>query len=160
MSESTQAELENVENAVVGRGGESLVADMVLEHIVTRITDEGLIIEIFDLEGDPLFDREGTPLPILTQIAGILSAAFDLVDNQVSIAAHSSAFAVVDQVNSAWDVTMGRAQVMRRLIEQKGLSRDRTLRVTGFGQQKPHETDPMAIRNNRLEVTLLRNTEK
>ena len=31
-------------------------ADPLLEHIRTRITDEGLIIEVFDIEGSPLFD--------------------------------------------------------------------------------------------------------
>ncbi len=40
---------------LLGRGGESSLMDNAVEHIVTRVTDEGLVIEIFSLEERPLF---------------------------------------------------------------------------------------------------------
>jgi chemotaxis protein MotB len=32
--------------------------ERLLRHVVTKVTDEGLVIEIFDLPDAPLFDAE------------------------------------------------------------------------------------------------------
>ena len=45
-----------VEQELLGGSGDAMEADPLLEHIRTRVTDEGLIIEVFDIEGSPLFD--------------------------------------------------------------------------------------------------------
>jgi chemotaxis protein MotB len=45
---------------------------------------------------------------------------------------------------------------MRRLIAAAGLHDARVQRVTGFADRRPATADPMAVRNNRLEVILLR----
>src|SRR5690606_34505280 len=44
------ARLAEVEKALSADSGESMASDRTLRHIVTRVTDEGLIIELFDLE--------------------------------------------------------------------------------------------------------------
>ena len=44
------------EQELLGGTGDAMEADPLLAHIRTRITDEGLIIEVFDIEGSPLFD--------------------------------------------------------------------------------------------------------
>ena len=48
--------LYEVEQELLGGSGDAMEADPLLKHIRTRITDEGLIIEVFDIEGSPLFD--------------------------------------------------------------------------------------------------------
>jgi len=48
---SSGEEFAEIESKLMGRSGESLVSDGALKHIVTRVTDEGLIIELFALEG-------------------------------------------------------------------------------------------------------------
>ncbi len=151
------SDLEIAELGIIGRGGESLVQEMAKKHINTRLTDEGLVIEIFDLEGEPLFEP-GTskPTAIMNAISEILIEAFDLVTNNVAIAAHSEAFSPLLIQNPSWTLTTDRAQRTRELIEALGLDRDRISRVTGHGQQQPYLEDPMSVRNNRLEVTLLR----
>ena len=45
-----------VEQELLGGSGDAMEADPLLEHIRTRVTDEGLIIEVFDIPGSPLFD--------------------------------------------------------------------------------------------------------
>ena len=40
------AGLQNIEEVLLGQGGESALAQQALRHIVTRVTDEGLIIEV------------------------------------------------------------------------------------------------------------------
>ena len=149
--------LKELQEGLVGRGGESLIAEMALEHIVTKITDEGLIIEVFDLEGDPLFEGvTAEPTPVLIEIAKILGDVFALVKNEVSVAAHSATFPVVQQSNPAWNLTTDRAQRVRQMLQATTLEERRIARVTGFGQQNPLLDDAMAVRNNRLEIILLR----
>ena len=63
-----------VEEALMGLGGESMASDNALRHIVTRVTDEGLVIELFDLPDRPLFGRDGAPTETMTALAGIHAA--------------------------------------------------------------------------------------
>jgi chemotaxis protein MotB len=58
--------------------------------------------------------------------------------------------------NPVWDLSAARAQAMRALLEGEGLAPRRIQRVTGFADRLPATADPMALRNNRLEVILLR----
>ena len=44
-----------LERMLNGRGGESLVLENALKHINTKVTDRGLIIEIFDTVDNSLF---------------------------------------------------------------------------------------------------------
>lgn len=151
------SDLETVQLGIIGRGGESLAQKMAKRHINTRLTDEGLVVEIFDLDGEPLFDP-GTakPTPVMSAIAEILTEAFALVTNNVAISAHSQAFSPLLLDNPSWPITTDRAQSTRALIESYGLDGERMARVTGHGQRRPLIEDPMSPRNNRLEVTLLR----
>ena len=151
-------DLEEVQMGIVGRGGDSLVQELAKKHIATRLTDEGLLIEIFDLEDDPLFDPgTANPTPVMEAIADILGEEFALVTNRVRVAAHSQTFSPLQISNPAWALTTDRAQSTRSLLENSGLAKARIARLVGHGQQKPLDGDPMAVRNNRLEVTLLRN---
>ena len=45
---------------------------------------------------------------------------------------------------------------MRDLLQKTGLPTARMQRVTGHADRRPATVNPMAIRNNRLEVVLLR----
>ncbi len=54
--------VKTIEEALMGIGGELMVSDLQSRHIVTRVTDEGLIVELFDLEDAPLF-ATGTAEP-------------------------------------------------------------------------------------------------
>ena len=45
---------------------------------------------------------------------------------------------------------------MRALLQTSGIKGERMQRVTGYADRVPVTSDPTAIRNNRLEVILLR----
>ncbi|SFR33869.1 flagellar motor protein MotB [Litoreibacter janthinus] len=152
-----QAKFLELATGILGRGGDSLIKEMALEHIITDVTDEGLVVEIFDLEGAPLFDPvTGQPNAILREICNMLVDVFSAVSNRISVSSHSKAYPSVLIDNPAWDQTTTRTQITRELLERSGLHPDRLERLTGYGQSKPLLDDPMAARNNRLEVTLLR----
>ena len=58
-------EARRIEEALMGIGGESMVSEQAARHIVTRVTDEGLIVELFDLDDEPLFEGDtDRPAPI------------------------------------------------------------------------------------------------
>ncbi len=53
-AEATEAAfLEQIDEILSGRAGESMIGDKAMRHIVTQVTDEGLVIELFDLAGEP-----------------------------------------------------------------------------------------------------------
>lgn len=151
------AELEAVESALIARGGESNTMEQLLRHVVTRVTDEGLVIEVFDLPDAPLFSRDGAePTPALQAISALLGDVLNLTTNKIAVSGFLRAHPVTLIDNPVWDLSAARAQATRQLLEQTGLDPDRMQRVSGFADRKPAVTDPTAIRNNRVEVILLR----
>ncbi len=149
--------LRALEEMLLGRGGESALRENELRHIVTRITDEGLVIELFALEGLPLFLR-GTEAPtqLLEDLLAVVAQAARTVTNPVALAAHVSADPVVLAESPAWPLSAARADRVRRALGAKGLARERVRRVTGHADRSPVLRDPMAPRNNRVEIILLR----
>jgi len=149
--------LKKIEEALFGTGGESMIDDNLRRHIRTRVTDEGLIIEIFATESEPLFyENSDEPTRLLRDITAILPEIFSLVTNHVAINAHTRAYPVVISDNPVWDLSQQRADKMRRMLEEAGLEAGRMERVAGYADRKPVVQNPMAVRNNRLEVILLR----
>ncbi|SFT57183.1 flagellar motor protein MotB [Sedimentitalea nanhaiensis] len=153
-----QEELRIVEEALSGRSGESMVSDDLLKHIVTRVTDEGLIIELFAVDGAPLFEEGGnTPTPLLRDLTQIVSRVSGLVSNGIAVTGHIRAHPVVLADSPVWELSTARADRARLLLEAAGTAPDRLRRVTGLADRQPAVRNPMANRNNRIEVILLRN---
>jgi len=152
-----EAAFRSIEAMLLGKGGESMVTDLLARHITTRVTDEGLIIEVFDIEDAPLF-APGTDQPeqVTRDIAAMLVRVFDLVRNGVAIAGHVQAAPEVLRVNPSWDLSTGRAQALRALLEEDGLTPSRVRRVAGHADRRLAAPNPMAARNNRIEIVLIR----
>lgn len=146
-----------VENVLMGRSGESMISPETRQHILTRVTDEGLVIEVFDLENAILFEPESdNPTRLLRDLADLIGSVGNLVDNGLSVEGHTRAEAVVRIANPVWDLSTRRANRMRLLLQDAGIADDRMRRITGHADRAPVVDNPMAARNNRLEVILLR----
>jgi len=147
-----------LEAELMGRGGESMVTDEALKHIVTRVTDEGLIIELFATPGVPLFEKDSAkPTPMLRDLTRMIARVIGKVTNNVALGGYIRARPVVLADNPVWELSTARASRMRSLLEGSGLDSDRVRRVTGHADRKPAAKNPMDVRNNRVEVILLRN---
>lgn len=146
-----------IEKAMTAFGGESMTMERALRHVVTKVTDEGLVIEIFDLEDAPLF-AEGTaePAPIVADIAHMLAEVLALAKNNIAVNGYVKSYPITLIANPSWDLSSARAAAMRGLLESGGLPNERVQRVSGFADNKPVTADPMVVRNNRIEVVLLR----
>jgi chemotaxis protein MotB len=152
-----QSELEDVEKALLARGGESNTMEQLLRHVVTKVTDEGLVIEIFDLPGAPLFDDDtAEPTEVLDAVTKLLADVVNLTTNEIAVSGHLRAHPVTLIDNPVWDLSALRAQITREMLEEAGIDTARMQRISGYADRKPAVADPAAERNNRIEVILLR----
>jgi chemotaxis protein MotB len=129
-----------VEQALAGRSGESMTMERLMRHVVTRVTDEGLVIELFDLPEVPLFEGD----------------SLLLTENQIAVNGHVRTYPITMKDNPGWDLSAARAQTMRTLLEASGVPTDRVARISGHSNRRPVTADPAAVRNNRIEIVLLR----
>ncbi|MGR3377459.1 flagellar motor protein MotB [Salipiger abyssi] len=149
-------ELRQVEDLLMGRTGESMVDDGLLRHIVTRVTDEGLVVELFETADARLFDEDGQPTELLRALSGVIVRVSAMVTNPVAVEGHVSAYPVVLAHDPSWDVSSGHADRFRELLISGGLNKRRVDRVTAHADREPTERNPMDPRNNRIEVIFLR----
>ena len=151
------ATLRDIEEALLGTGGESLLSQEALRHVITRLTDEGLVIEIFSTPDGPMFLNDtATALPVTVELVKMIARISAIVSNPVAVAGHLPARPSVIINNPIWDLSGDRATAVRLLLESGGLDPARIQRVTGFADRQPVDANPMAVRNDRIEITLLR----
>lgn len=152
-----RGQMSEIAKALTARSGESMTMERALRHVVTKVTDEGLVIEIFDLEQTPLFSGTTADAETVTRdIAALLAEVLVLTRNKIAVNGHVRSFPITLVDNPVWALSSARAQAMRNLLQEAGMPTDRIARVSGFADRKPVTANPMAVRNNRLEVILLR----
>ena len=128
-----------------------------LAHVVTKVTDEGLVIEIFDLEEAPLFAQDSVePTQTLKDIVVLVSDVIGLAENSIAVDGYVRSYPVMMISNPTWDLSGDRSQTVRAMLESAGTDTARIARVSGHADRKPVTADPASIRNNRIEVVLLR----
>jgi chemotaxis protein MotB len=146
-----------VEQALAGRSGESMTMERLMRHVVTRVTDEGLVIELFDLPEVPLFEGDSAdPTGATRKIAALMGEILLLTENQIAVNGHVRTYPITMKDNPGWDLSAARAQTMRTLLEASGVPTDRVARISGHSNRRPVTADPAAVRNNRIEIVLLR----
>ena len=152
---------DEITEALSALGGESMAMQNALRHVTTRLTDEGLIVEIFDIEGEPLFIGESDrPTAVTELVAEMVARVFGLAVNEVAVNGHVRARPEVLRLNPNWEMSAARAEKLRTLLEGAGLHPRRIARVTGYADRRPAMADPSAIGNNRIELILLRTEAK
>ncbi len=152
-----EASFRQIAEELMGRGGESMVSIDMARHIVTRVTDEGLIIELFETETARLFE-EGTdrPTPLMRDLMRMVARVTASVENSAAIGGHVASAPVVFANNPVWGLSQDRANMTRELLETGGLKAQRISRVTGHADRDLATGNPMSVRNNRVEIILLR----
>ena len=153
-------EFGEIESLMRGDSGESTVEDDLLKQVFTKVTDEGLIIEIFDLPDSPLFIGDSAaPSAKLQSILALIAQVAGFVTNPVAISGHSGD-RELPSGRDAFDVTAERAQFARRFLETSGMEPARIARLTGEADRRPAYASAPDFRNQRLEITLLRRSQR
>lgn len=156
-AEQSKAEalLSDVTSNLLGGGGESDLLENALKHVTSRISDEGVVIEVYDLPESPLFTSDGhvstVMKTLLTRIASIASK----VDNPIAIAAHARTEPVVRANVDLWKTTSLRSLEVASQLRFSGIPNDRVDRLIGHADTERYESDPLSVRNNRVEITFL-----
>jgi chemotaxis protein MotB len=147
----------DVEKALLGGSGDAMKADPMLEHIRTRVTDEGLIIEVFDTAGSPLFnDDTASPTPIFGELVAMIGRVLAHTANPVAITGNLAQGDTGRGGPDPWHLSADRAQLARGRLVEAGVTDDRLARVTGKADRSPVTDNPRDSRNRRIEITLLR----
>lgn len=148
---------QHVQDELAGIGAESMQMKNLLRHVVTRVTDEGLVIELSDLAQSPLFLSEtAEPTRPLRELAAILGRVLARSRNHIAIAGHVRSYPAVLANSPIWDLSNHRADAVRELLESTDLPGSRIQRVTGFADRRSQPANPAAESNNRVEVILLK----
>ena len=128
-----------------------------LEHFSMRSTPEGLVIELVDIQGEPLFSSgDAAPEPILRILTEVLVPVLEETTNDIAIAGHTDAQPFRRADYSNWELSSDRANASRRLMVETGLNADRIVRVSGRAATDPIDPDPFASKNRRIAIILLR----
>lgn len=128
------------------------------EHVNLRLSEDGLVIEITDRDGRPLFNSgSAAASPLLESLCAVMAEALSDVHNNIKIAGHTDAFTFASAGNySNWELSSDRAHVARRLLIKAGLDDGRVSEVTGKAATVPLVEDTRDPRNRRISLTLLR----
>lgn len=146
-----------IDRQLRGGGGESQQLTNLLRHVATRMTDEGLVIELGDLTDQPLFVEDtGQPQPVLSDLTRIIGRVIAKTRNQIAISGHVRAYPETLVTSPVWALSNARAHTVRNLLEGSSLDAQRIQRVTGYADRKAVTQNPMDPANNRIEVILLR----
>ena len=130
------ASLFEVEQELLGGSGDAMEADPLLRHIRTRVTDEGLIIEVFDIEGSPLFDGPtAEPEPIFEDLVQMIGRVLSRTVNPVAVTGHLATGDTGRGEADPWRLSADRAQLTRGL--PGGGGRGGRARLAGDRQVRP-----------------------
>ena len=129
------------------------------KHIMVEETKEGLNIDIVDQDGRSMFP-EGSKEPyertryLIQKIAGPLKAAL----YRISITGHTSGSQGSRlPENGMWNLSVGRANAVRRILEEEGYPSENISKVAGKADTDPlFPEDPSIAANRRVTITLIR----
>ena len=162
-SEEMKAQLETFTEVIAAKAAkdasEAAIGDeKIAEHIITRASPEGIVIELVDTDGNPLFEVGSSKAsPMMEQLMKAVADTLSLVENNIVIVGHTDGLAFSQSRNySNWELSTDRAHAARRLMEINGLSSDQINEVSGKADTEPLVEDPFAPQNRRISITILR----
>lgn len=130
------------------------------EQLLLDLTDEGLRIQIVDLENTPMFEIGSAQLqPHASAILEELSQLLNEVGNRISISGHTDGapFAGGDVGYSNWELSNDRANAARRQLVRSGLHADKVLRIVGLASTALLDTEnPLSPMNRRISIVVMK----
>jgi chemotaxis protein MotB len=128
------------------------------KQILIDQTPEGLRIQLVDQEGRSMFDASSTKPNDRARI--LLQAVAKIVQrlpNRITISGHTSANANGSKSPGDWQLSSGRADASRQVMEAAGVDPDRIYQVAGKAASDPlFPDDPTLPGNRRIAIVLLR----
>lgn len=128
------------------------------EHMQVRMSPEGLIIELIDSDGEPLFSvGKSEPSDLMLELIAIVASAFKDVENNIKIVGHTDARAFKGAGQySNWELSSDRANMARRLLVKSKFKVSQIVEVSGKADMDHVVSDGMAAQNRRISIIILK----
>ena len=130
------------------------------EHLLIKMSPEGIVLELVDSETTPLFPvGRSEPSDLLIELLGVVAESFGTFENDFKIVGHTDNRRYRnDAVYDNWNLSADRANAARRLLLRSGVDRNRIREVSGKADTDPLlKDDPAAAQNRRISITILTN---
>lgn len=129
------------------------------DHIMVKMSPEGIVLELVDSEDVPLFKKGASdPTDLLVTLVATVTESFETFGNNIKIVGHTDAhpFSGGGEFDN-WDLSAARANVARRMLLAEGFPADRIQEVSGRADTDLlFEDDPYGAQNRRISITLLK----
>ncbi|MEL6768708.1 MAG: flagellar motor protein MotB [Pseudomonadota bacterium] len=126
------------------------------EHLALSLEEDGLVIEIVDIAGEPLFaSASATPEPVLVDLLRLVAEVLGDTANPLEVIGHTDARPFEAGGYTNWELSADRANAARRLLVAAGLPAGRFTGVIGRADSEPRGDDPFADENRRIAIKLL-----
>ena len=130
------------------------------EHLLVKVTPEGIVLEIVDSDSRPLFEvGRSEPTPLLVDLLDAVSGSLNSFENNIKIVGHTDNRQFRGEGSyDNWNLSSDRANTARKLLVGDGLPMDRVWEVSGRADTDPlNGADPAAARNRRISITIMTN---
>jgi chemotaxis protein MotB len=131
----------------------------VSKQVMVEVSREGLNIEIVDQDGRSMFP-EGSKEPYerTRRLVEKLASTLKLMPYRISVTGHTSASKLPPRPGyGPWELSADRANVIRRILEEEGVSTSNIFMVGGKADTQPlFPDDPYIAANRRVTITLMR----
>lgn len=133
-------------------------SDTLLKHIQTRMTPDGLVIELVDADDEPLYQLGSAhPSATMEMLLSVVASVIGEVSNDIAIVGHTDARPYSGKRDyTNWELSTDRANTARRLMVAAGMNQRQIAEVAGKADTEPLTDDPLAPQNRRISITLLR----
>ncbi len=128
------------------------------KNIIIDETPEGLRIQLVDQEGRAMFNPgSATPNDRAKLLLRAITKVINQLPNRISIYGHTSVSAGGARPETDWQLSAGRADSSRRVLQGAGVEADRVYQVSGKASSEPlYPDDPTLPGNRRIAIVLLR----
>ena len=128
------------------------------KQVLVDQTPEGLRIQLVDQEGRSMFDAASTkPNDRARVLLRAVSKVIGQVHNRITVSGHTSATVGGGKAGDDWNLSAGRANAAREILQGAGVDPDRFYQVAGKANSDPlFADDPTLPGNRRIAIVLMR----
>lgn len=129
------------------------------KSVLIEMRPDGLDLQIVDQDGRSMFPPDGRePYERTRRLIAALAPALRQLPNRITITGHTSSARILGRPGyGAWDLTADRANAVRMILEENGLSANRIFAVTGKADTEPLFPDDASLAaNRRVSILLMR----
>lgn len=133
------------------------------EHLLIKMSPEGMVLEIIDSDSSPLFAvGNSNPTPLLEELLQSIAGSLSEFRNDIKIVGHTDNLQYrVDASYDNWNLSTDRANTIRKLLLEQDLMPSRLREVSGRADTDPlAPEDPSASQNRRISIVILTEGEE